>query len=116
VLATASKVIPTALSYRLTFLLSIIVFISIKIVGEKWGGYSVADFFANISCSLYIVHPVLGYAIISVLVGAGIAIPVALLSATLIAIVTAVVLHILVEVPTHRLGQRWARSLHSKDG
>lgn len=114
VLASTSAMVPTALLYRLTFLFAIFAFWGIYMIGDHWIRHPVADFFADISYPLYVVHPVLGYTLLSACVSEGIPVPLALLATTATAIAMAWVLHFLVEVPTHRLGQRWARSMSNK--
>ena len=115
-LASTTKVVPTSLEYRLTFVVTIAVFAAIWTLGDAWRRHAVADFFADISYPLYVVHPVLGYALLSVLTVHGIPPPVAVLAAAGVAISAAWLLHELVEAPTHRLGQRWARSIAYSPG
>lgn len=110
-LASLSKVAPTGLEYRLTFVGTVAVFVVVFLLGDGWKGNRVLDFFADISYPLYVVHSVLGYATISVLVKAGVWPLLAFLIAAGAAIGVAYLLHLLVESPTHRIGQRWARSL-----
>jgi peptidoglycan/LPS O-acetylase OafA/YrhL len=110
-LATTTPVVPTALKYRLTFVGTIALFTAIWMVGDRWKPHPVAGFFADISYPLYVVHAVLGYAAISYLSAHGVPAVVAVLGASGAAIGAAWVLHKVVEVPTHHLGQRWARSI-----
>jgi len=99
------------LKYRLTFVGTIVLFTAVWAVGDRWKPHPVAGFFADVSYPLYVVHPVLGYATLSVLSKYGVPAAVSVLGASGVAIAAAWVLHILVEGPTHRLGQRWARRI-----
>jgi peptidoglycan/LPS O-acetylase OafA/YrhL len=110
-LASTTKVVPTSLEYRLTFVATIAIFAAIWTIGDGWPRHAVADFFADISYPLYVVHPVLGYALLSVMTAHGVPAPVAVGAAAGVAIAAAWLLHQFVEAPTHRMGQRWARSI-----
>lgn len=110
-LLTTTTVVPTPLRYRLTFVGAIAAFTAIWAVGDHWRAHPVPDFFADISYPLYVVHPVLGYTLLSLLAAGGLRAPAAVLVTTATVIVSAWLLHQVVEVPTHRLGQRWARSI-----
>jgi peptidoglycan/LPS O-acetylase OafA/YrhL len=115
-LASTNQIAPTTLEYRLTFVGTIAAFTAIWLFGDGLKRHPVADFFADISYPLYVVHPVLGYALLSVMAGHGFRAPLAVLAAAAAAIATAWMLHKLVEAPTHRLGQRWARSIGYQPG
>jgi peptidoglycan/LPS O-acetylase OafA/YrhL len=115
-LASTTQVVATSLEYRLTFVSTIAIFTGIWTIGDRWHQHALADFFADISYPLYVVHPVLGYALLSVMTVHGVPAPVAVLAAAGIAISAAWLLHTLVEAPTHRLGQRWARSIAYSPG
>lgn len=108
-LMSTTSVVPTSLEYRLTFVGTVGIFAVIWAMGHRWRRHPVADLMADLSYPLYVVHPVLGYALLSILVARGVWAPAAVLVAVATALVAAWLLHRLVEVPTHRLGQRWAR-------
>lgn len=110
-LAATTKVVPTPFAYRLTFVGAIALFTAVWAVGDRWKLHRSADFFADISYPLYVVHPVLGYATLSVLSAHGVPSALAVLGAACVAISAAWTLHKLVEDPTHHLGQRWARRI-----
>jgi peptidoglycan/LPS O-acetylase OafA/YrhL len=110
-LASTTKVVPTSLEYRLTFVATIAIFTAISTIGDGWRRHAIADFFADISYPLYVVHPVLGYALLSVMTAHGVPASVGVLAAAGVAIGAAWLLHKIVEAPTHRLGQQWARSV-----
>lgn len=109
-LMSTTSVVPTSLKYRLTFVGTIGLFSVISLVGHRWRSHPVTGFFADISYPLYVVHPVLGYTLLSLLAGGGLRPPAAVLVASATAIVCAWLLRHVVEEPTHRLGQRWARA------
>jgi peptidoglycan/LPS O-acetylase OafA/YrhL len=77
-----------------------------------WRGLSWA---AGISYPLYVVHGVGGYILMRILAGAGIHPLVCIILTIAAAIATATAIHVLVEVPTHRLGRRLARQLSSSE-
>jgi peptidoglycan/LPS O-acetylase OafA/YrhL len=116
VLASTSPVAPTSLAYRITFAGMVALFTAIWAFGDRWSQNPVTDFFANISYPLYVVHPVLGYALISTLASNRVPTLVAVGITTAAVIVAAWMLHLAVESPTHRLGQRWARVVGYQPG
>ena len=108
-LLSTSANLRVALEYRVTFLGAIVAFCVIAAVGRPHEPHRLSSFFADISYPLYVVHPVLGYAVLSLLASRGAPGLVAVLTAGAAAITAAWLLHHLVEVPSHRLGQRSAR-------
>jgi peptidoglycan/LPS O-acetylase OafA/YrhL len=74
----------------------------------KWKAGRIMTFLASISYPLYASHIAMGYAIIAIALQFGASPKLAISLAFISAIVLAYVLHLLVEVPTHRLGQRIA--------
>jgi peptidoglycan/LPS O-acetylase OafA/YrhL len=106
-LMVTSEVNSTTRLYKLTFLGVIVLFCVVWAWGDRWRGHAVTDFAADISYPLYVVHPVLGYALLSVLAGYQVEPTLALLIAAAVVVAAASLLHHLVEKPTHRLGQRW---------
>ena len=108
-LLVTSEVNSTTRLYKVTFLGVIVLFCAIWAVGARWRRHAVSDFAADISYPLYVVHPVLGYALLSVLAGNHVKPILALLITTAVVVAAAWLLHCLVEMPTHRLGQRLAR-------
>ncbi|MDD2325276.1 MAG: acyltransferase [Alphaproteobacteria bacterium] len=63
------------------------------------------DFFANISYPLYVVHGVAGYALLRIALDYGLKAWQSLLGVTVVAIACAWLVHVLVEMPTRRLGK-----------
>ncbi|WP_263729298.1 acyltransferase family protein [Cellulomonas sp. SG140] len=110
-LLSTSHVLPTTVGYRLTFLGAIGLFCALVVLGDTWRPNRTLGRLADVSYPLYVVHPVLGYALISVLVHHGTPAGLAVLAATVVVLGAAWLLHVTVEVPTHRLGRRWARRL-----
>ncbi len=68
-------------------------------------------FAADISYPLYIVHGVNGYILMRALAGIGVPPSLCILLAAATAISVAYLLHVVVELPTHRLGRRWGHRL-----
>jgi peptidoglycan/LPS O-acetylase OafA/YrhL len=110
-LTLTTTVVPLTLLYRETFIGVIVIFCVVWKVGANWGTLAATDFVAGISFPLYVVHQALGYALLSVLVGHGVRPVLAMPAVVAVVVVLAWVLHRLVEMPTHRLGQRWSRRL-----
>ncbi|NTW41234.1 MAG: acyltransferase [Cellulomonadaceae bacterium] len=108
VLLSTSAVLPVAVEYRATFVVAIALFCVFASMGRPRSPHRLSSFFADISYPLYVVHPVLGYAFLSVLAGRGVPAIVAVLAATIVAIAAAWLLHVAVERPSHRWGRRWA--------
>ncbi|WP_448629975.1 acyltransferase family protein [Cellulomonas soli] len=109
VLASTTPVVPTSWEYRLTFVGAVGVFAAVAAVGDRWTDPGrLLGFLAAISYPLYVVHPVLGYALISWLAGRGVWGPLAVLIAGAAAIGCATAIHFAVEKRTHHLGRRWA--------
>ncbi len=110
-LLSSNPIVHTSLTYRATFVAMIVVFGCLCLWGGRWRAHPVTGFFADISYPLYVVHPVLGYALLYAFTAAGVRSPVALAATAAAAIATAWLLHVCIERPTHRLGTRWARRL-----
>lgn len=110
-LLATSPVVSQAVEYGVSFGAAIVVFTLVWWFGDKVRPRRVTTVLADLSYPLYVVHPVLGYATLSVLAARGVPPVLALLVALVIALATAAALHQLVEVPTHRWGRRWARAL-----
>lgn len=108
-----SHVVPTSLQYKLTFLAVIALFCLFWGIGNRWRRNALAESIASISYPLYVVHPVLGYAMLSLLVEHHVRVPLAILATVGTVTLVAWVVHRVVEVPTHHLGRRWARSCPS---
>jgi peptidoglycan/LPS O-acetylase OafA/YrhL len=78
---------------------------------SRWPASRVLGFFADISFPLYVVHGVAGYVALGIMAAHGVS-PIVALGCTLAgALLVSTLLHVGVELPTHRLGQRWARAL-----
>ena len=70
-------------------------------------------FFADVSYPLYVVHPILGYALLRVLVDWGLWASVAIAMTTAVAITVSYGLHRIVELPTQKIGRDWGRAISS---
>ena len=101
----------TPSKFKITSIASILFFAVIWAIAESWRQNVISKFLADISYPLYVAHPVLGYALLSVLAANGMLSGVAVILATAVAILAAWLLHRAIEKPTHRLGRRWARRL-----
>jgi len=111
VLLATNPIVAAGMAYRMTFVVTIAAFCLVSLWGGRWRAHSVTDYFADISYPLYVVHAVLGYAMLHSLTAAGVRSPVAVGATSAVAVTTAWLLHRYVELPTHRLGTRWARRL-----
>lgn len=101
--------------YQLTFVGTVAVFIVIwHRASDRMDG-SVVRWLADISYPLYVVHAMVGWAVIFALVRWGVPQLVAEASAITVVLAAAWFLHVIVEAPSHRLGQRLARRLSDPD-
>jgi peptidoglycan/LPS O-acetylase OafA/YrhL len=66
----------------------------------------VTTFFGNISYSLYLLHQVLGYFLITILLDSSIYLPFAQMITILVITFAAVIINKYVEIPTNKLGHR----------
>lgn len=94
-----------------TYVVTIVVFILIWRSSPARFDGPVLRWLASISYPLYVVHLMVGTAVILLLVGLGLPGWLAQLTGVTAAVLLAWGLHHAVEMPTHRLGQRWARRL-----
>ncbi len=90
---------------------ALVVFAGAAAFAAQWPKYRILDFFADISYPLYVVHGVAGYVALRVLLDQGVAawLSIALVSASAIGL--AWLLHLWIEVPTHRLGRTFANRM-----
>jgi peptidoglycan/LPS O-acetylase OafA/YrhL len=103
---------PVVNSYTLAFA----VFFASYVFSNRWPPNRLLAFCADISYPLYVVHGIAGYVALRIMLAHGIAPVVALLLALSGALVISWLLHIAVELPTHRLGQHLAWIItHNKD-
>ena len=100
---------------RFTYLVTIIGCLMVAAWSTKWTGNRVASFFADISYPTYVLHMLLGWTVLYYLTSAGVNSYLSLLAAIGLVIAVAWVLHVTVEVPSHRLGRRWARTVTQAD-
>lgn len=78
----------------------------------KWKRKSkIADFFSSISYPLYASHPAVGYFVVALALQGGLSPWTSMVTASIVVITIATVIHALVEVPSHRAGQRIARRM-----
>ncbi|MCH9817248.1 MAG: acyltransferase [Actinomycetia bacterium] len=97
--------------YRLTYWAMIPVFVAVWSWSPKLNWGPVGGFFANISYSLYVSHLAVSVSVILVLIHIGWAPILATMAGFATATAVAWVIHVVVEVPTHRLGRRLTRRL-----
>ena len=104
---------PDSLSMRVvnSYTLALLVFCVSYALSHRWRSNRVLSYFADISFPLYVIHAVAGYVALGIMAAHGVA-PIVALGCTLAgALLVSTVLHVGVELPTHRLGQRLARAL-----
>lgn len=114
VLLWRSELVRVGVAFQVACLLGAGVFLLAWRLGDGWGRNRVAAVLADLSYPLYVVHAVLGYAVLSVLAGRGVPPLVCVPVAVAVALTAAWVLHRLVEVPTHQWGRRWARAISGR--
>jgi len=94
-----------------SYTLALLVFGVSYALSNRWRPNRVLSYFADISFPLYVIHAVAGYVALGIMAVHGVA-PIVALGCTLAgALLASTLLHVGVELPTHRLGQRWARAL-----
>jgi peptidoglycan/LPS O-acetylase OafA/YrhL len=91
--------------------LASIVFMASMALAQHFKRNSVSGFFADISYPLYVSHPIFGYALLRVTVGAGMPPWVCVTVTTAAAIALAYAIHVLVERPSQMLGRRLAQGV-----
>ncbi len=94
--------------YILSIYYAILFFIIVKKLLSNYGDGKGLRFLANISYPLYIIHPVLGYCLLSFLVQRGFLPAGALILTTIVIFVLAWLVHIAIENPSHSLGRKLA--------
>ncbi len=110
-LLRTSAVVETSEEYRVSFVLTIGLAVLISATSGRWTQSAPLNWVSGISYPLYVVHPVLGYAVLSQFASRDL--PASLGVCCALSFVTAVawVLHVAVERPSHRLGRRLGRAL-----
>ena len=110
---SATSIYVTAIANRLTYLVSIAVFLVISKYGNRLKRTRITSFMADISYPLYVVHGVLGYAVLYALTERNAHASIAVPGVTFLAVFVAFLIHRLIEMPTHVIGQKLARRLAS---
>lgn len=107
-LLSTSDAVDTTVEYRATFAGTILLVVVVALWGGRRRPSAPLGWLADLSYPLYVVHPVLGYALLSWLTLTGL--PPALSLALTFAVVASAAwtLHVAVERPTHQLGRRLA--------
>ncbi|MFM0595943.1 acyltransferase family protein [Paraburkholderia dilworthii] len=85
-------------------------------ISRSWPRFRLLSFFADISYPLYVVHGVMGYALIAFMINRGFSPWTAISCATVLAIALAWLLHVLVEVRAHRIGKQLSKRLTDRSG
>lgn len=98
-----------------SYLLALVVFAASYAFSQRWPQNRLTGFLADVSYPLYVVHAVAGYVALRILVAHDVAPVAALILALSGALLLSWLLHIAVEMPTHRLGQRWARAMTRRE-
>jgi peptidoglycan/LPS O-acetylase OafA/YrhL len=104
-----SQIVPQGLKYCMSFCFALFLFETIRFKFAKFKKNRYASFLSGISYPLYVVHPVMGYVLLSKFVANGTSPYLALLAAVSLAFSVAFVLHQVVELPTQKLGKRFLK-------
>ena len=99
-----------------SYTLALLVFGVSYAFSNRWPSNRVLSYFADISFPLYVIHAVAGYVALGIMAAQGVPPIVALGCALAGALMISSLLHFGVEMPTHRLGQRLARTLTRPQG
>ena len=70
------------------------------------------DFFADISYPFYVIHSLIGYALMRLLIDQGVNLYICIISALIVTAFIAQVLHIWIEIPSSKLGKKIALRIH----
>lgn len=108
-LMVTSDAVPTTGEYQISVLSAVPVFLVTWRIGGRWRPGRVLRFLSDISYPLYLTHAMIGYALLTLLTEKGWAPVPAIAAAAVAALLAATAVHKLVELPTHRYGQRCAR-------
>jgi peptidoglycan/LPS O-acetylase OafA/YrhL len=106
-----SSTMPREWLYTAGYLAALAVFALVATLGRGWRPGRAARFAARVSYPLYVVHPVLGYALAWRLSAAGLPASLTACLAPAAALGAAILLHRAIETPSHRLGRALARRL-----
>lgn len=93
-----------------SYAVGLAVFLMAYVLRDVIAENSALQFLSSISYPLYVVHPLFAYSTLNVLVRSGVDSWIATLCIAMATIVLAWALHIVVEQPSHRLGQKIARA------
>ncbi|MFV0280969.1 MAG: acyltransferase family protein [Rhodoblastus sp.] len=74
----------------------------------------VTRFLSDISYPLYVAHGVAGYVVLHAFMRMQVNADLAIIATIVLAVAVAWLIHVVVEIPSHRMGQRWARRLSGK--
>jgi len=108
--------LPIKFEYAWSYAAALVVFaLAFALRGSSlFTPWRLADFFADISYPLYVVHGVIGFAVIRVALDWGWPAAAAIAAATCVAITLSTALHFLVEMPTHAWGRRAALRISAR--
>ncbi|WP_167444519.1 acyltransferase family protein [Paraburkholderia bryophila] len=80
-------------------------------LSSRWPSSHTLSFFADVSYPLYVVHGVMGYAVMAHMVERNVAPSIAIACAFALSIIVAWTLHKMVEKPSHEIGKRLSQSI-----
>lgn len=93
-------------SVAMNYAAALIIFTLSAITSRHWKKSAILGFLADISYPLYVVHGVMGYAIMAHLISLGVSPFACIITATITSMIVAWILHISIEIPSHNLGKR----------
>ena len=93
-------------SVVISYAAALIIFTLSALTSNYWKSSSILGFLADISYPLYVVHGVMGYAILAHLTSAGVSPFVSIMAATITSVTVAWILHITIESPSHNVGKK----------
>ncbi|ELP6610556.1 acyltransferase [Escherichia coli] len=88
------------------YTVALAIFTLSALTSKHWKQLRILSFLSDISYPLYVVHGVMGYAILAHLTSAGVSPIVSIMAATITSFVIAWILHITIESPSHNLGKK----------
>jgi len=88
------------------YTVALVIFTLSALTSKHWKQSRILSFLADISYPLYVVHGVMGYAILAHLTSAGVSPFISIMAATITSVTVAWILHITIESPSHNVGKK----------
>ncbi|WP_313063400.1 acyltransferase family protein [Atlantibacter hermannii] len=101
-------------SVAISYAAALIIFTLSAVTSKYWKSSAILGFLADISYPLYVVHGVMGYAILAHLTSAGVSPFASIMAATITSVTVAWILHVTIETPSHNVGKKLMKLISVK--